>query len=134
MSGTFALGLSCGRAGEPVLLRSEVFRRTEIEFFTAVGAEHHAGKQALLPLTGRSAFVFTELLNLLKCGTVNDGGMGVGEDFPILFRAVDLLFVFEGLCGRAKIDGIARVFLPLQHIGDGGLYPPAGTVGCDGKQ
>ena len=97
MSGTFALGLSCGRAGEPVLLRSEVFRRTEIEFFTAVGAEHHAGKQALLPLTGRSAFVFTELLNLLKCGTVNDGGMSVGKDFPILFRAVDLLFVFEGL-------------------------------------
>ena len=124
MSGTFALGLSCGRAGEPVLLRSEVFRRTEIEFFTAVGAEHHAGKQALLPLTGRSALVFTELLNLLKCGTVNDGGMSVGKDFPIFFRAVDFLFVFEGLCGRAKIDGIAHVFLPLQHIGDGGLHPP----------
>ena len=54
---------------------------------------------------------------------VDDGGMGILEDLPFLRRALNFLFVLEGLGGAAKIHRITAVFLFAEDVSNCGRTP-----------
>ena len=67
--------------------------------------------------------MLAELLHQGKGFTVNDGGMGIPEDLPFLRRALDFLFVLEGLSGAAEVYRIAAVFLFTEDVSNCGRTP-----------
>ena len=49
--------------------------------------------------------------------------MRILKNFPLFRRALDFLFVLEGLSGAAEIDRIAAVFLLAKNICDSSRTP-----------
>ena len=57
------------------------------------------------------AAVLAEVLNKSKSLPVNDGRVGVREDFPFLLGLVQPLFLLKGLAERTKIYCVAHILL-----------------------
>ena len=84
-----------------------------IQFFTTVGTVEQARKHTHDAGTIWPAAVLPEVLDEGESLPVNDGRVGVQEDFPFLLGLVQPLFLLKGLAERTKIHCIAHIFLPV---------------------
>ena len=112
------------------MLVRKVLRRAIIELSAAIVTEYDARKHTDISATRRSALVLAKFLDDSKGFAVNDGGVSILENLPIVFGKVYSCLVLKGLPRRTKINGISNILLALKHICYAGLHPPSGNRGA----
>ena len=123
MSRASAFVFSCSRASKPILIVREFLCRAVIHLLSAIVAEQESRKHTDLAFSCGSALVFSKFPDKSKSFAVDDGRVSVLKDFPLFFGTHDFFLAFERFLCRAKIDGIAYVFLFFQNIRYTSLNP-----------
>ena len=102
-----------GGTEEKCLLPLVVVGGAVTQLAPTVGAVEKSGEHTHNARPRGPAAVLAEVLNKGKGFPVNDGGVGVREDFPFLLGFVQPLLLLKGLAERAKIHCIAHIFLAV---------------------
>ena len=94
----------------------------------AVGAHHQPGVLVLLVHLGRSPFVLAYPLDDIPDLMAHQGGVGIFQHHAFLPGMFHFPLVLVGTGAVPEIDGVAKVDLILQHVGNGTVRPSIGII------